>query len=255
MQEHLTLEQLSDLLDEGATDAAQMHVSTCDRCSDAVARMRDARSVLAEEVALPPGVVDTAVAAGVAALGAARSNVQPLAPRRRPGPLPWLAGVAAVLVGLLGVGALLNGADDRQEADTFATGDDATVEQSLEDASGGAATAGGAGGSAARGEGFAPDADGGGDSDLRAGAAPPQRAFDTEEQVITYLQESGDTLSTTATACSAEATAILEVPLEQLRSEDILWQGGSGSLWVDPAARRTVLMRPGGCSLLADLRY
>ena len=253
MQEHLTLEQLSDLLDGEATDDARAHTSTCDRCSAAATRMRDARSVISEEVALSPGVLDAAVAAGVAALTATTSNIQPLAARRLPTPLPWLAAVAAVLVGLLGIGALVlaNDGAERQDADTFATGADATAEQSLDDAGGGATAAGGDGGSAAMEGAPAPDAGG----ELRAHSPAPQRAFDTEEQVITYLQESGDSLSTTATACSAEATAMLEAPLERLRSEDVLWQAGSGALWVDPAARRAVLMRPGGCSLLADLRY
>ena len=252
VQEHLTLEQLSDLVDDEATDDARSHVTTCDRCSAAVGRMRDARSVVIEEVALPAGAIDAAVAAGVAALTASPSNVQPLAQRRRPTPLPWLAAVAAVLVGLLGVGALVlaNGDGDRQDADTFATGADATAEQSLEDAGDGA-TAGGASGGVSAADGAAPETGG----ELRTAAPAPRRAFDTEEQVVDYLRESGDTLSTTATACSAEAMAALAAPLEQLRSEDVLWQAGSGALWVDPVARRAVLMRPGGCSLLADLRY
>ena len=254
MRDHLTLEQLSDFVDDQAADEARAHVGNCDLCGSALARMRAARRFVGEEVALPAGVLDTAVAAGVSALGP--TNVAPLTARRRPNPLPWIAGVAAVLAGVLGLAALVNGGAGR-DADTFATGsaDDETAAVA-EDAS---EPGGGAGGAASGGEsadGLSAQRTPSAASDGRTGAAPPPaRSFTTQEEVVDYLQQSAEAMSTTATACSAEATTLLEAPIERLRSEDVTWQDGAAALWVDPTRRRAVVMRPGGCSLLADLRY
>lgn len=255
MQAHLSLEELSDLVDDQAGDDARAHVDGCESCSNAVARLRAAQAFVAEEVNLPPGVVDAAVAAGVAAMGP--SNVVSLSDRRR-NPLPWIAGVAAVLVGVLGLAALVNGGAGRDGADTFATGsaddDSAAVAEDAvreEGATGSGGAASGGGGA----EGLSRQDAGADEGGIAAPAPAPQRSFSTEEEVFDYLQRSADAMSTTATACSAEATAVLGAPLEALRSEDVIWQDGPAALWVDPARRRAILMRPGGCSPLADLRY
>ena len=252
VEDHLTLEQLSALLDEESPDDARAHAETCQRCSALRERLRAAREVIRDDVALPAEAIERAVAAGVGAMGS--SNVVSLTERRRRNPLPWLAGVAAALVGVLGLAALVNGGDDRQDADTFAVESaepDAALDDGVQDDGGTTARA------TADGEEdlFAGQSGGSTGGAGGASAPAPLRAFDSEEQVVDYLRESAVAMSTTATSCQSEATASLGVPLERLRSEDVTWQDGSGSLWVDPAERRAVLMRPGGCSLLADLRY
>ena len=261
VEDHLTLEQLSALLDGEAGDDARAHRDSCDRCAAALTRMVEAREVLRQEPTLPPQLVDAAIAAGVGALP--RSNVAPLAPRWRTNPLPWLAGAAAALVAVLGLASLVNGGVGDRDADTVANG----VAESADEfgaSSGGSATAGGGSGGAtadaesqqdlSAGDGDSVGGAGGG-STGRSAAPPPARAFDSEDALVAYLRESADKMTTTATSCSTEASAALGAPVEALRSEDVSWQDGTATLWVDPNARRAVLMRPGGCSLLADLRY
>ena len=252
MENHLELEQLSDLLDGEAAPDLRAHAESCAECGRRLDRLQEARAVVATEVTLPAAAIDAAVAAGVAALSP--TNVSSLTRRRR-NPLPWLAGAAAALVAVLGLAAVIN--RDTNRNDTLAGGAAELEAANDSGASGtGGSTAGEDGGDSI--ESLADDdAAGGGRSQAAADAptAAARNAFDSEEQVIAYLRESADAMATTATSCSAEASTALGVPLEQLRSEDVSWQEGSAALWVDPAQRRALLMRPAECSILADLRY
>lgn len=259
VDQHLTIDQLSDLLDGEATADVRGHIESCERCSAHVARLEEARDVVRDAPSMPPHLLDRAVAAGVAALSP--SNVTPIADRRRSGPLPWIAGVAAALVGILGLAALVNSDSDRDDADTFATSaeeksdvQEDSVSAPAADAEGGGAAAAG-GGTSGGGAGSSGDLGEQSQAFGRSGAPPPEQSFTTEDELIAYLKESAEALSTTATSCSTEAAAALGVPIEQLRSEDVSWQDSLASLWVDPSQRRAVVMRPGGCSLVADLRY
>lgn len=250
--EHPTLEQLSGLLD-GEAQEARDHIEECARCGELLARLEATREVLRKEVAMPPHLVDAAVAAGVAAATAAKVTSLSRAPRRhRPKPLYLVAGIAAALVAVLGLGSLISGFDRGRVADSLAGGgDDSAVESEDLGAGGGVATADADAANRATEPPEAEDGSG-------AGAAAPllaRRTFAGEDEVVAYLRSSADAMAATATSCSTEAAAALGAPLEQLRSEDITYQDGPANLWVDPAQRRALVTRPGGCSLLADLRY
>lgn len=253
VEDHPTLEQLSDLLDEGAPEA-RAHVDGCSRCAGLLRRLEATREVLRQEVALPPHLVDAAVAAGVAA-GTPTTEITSLSRARRPKPFLLVAGIAAALVAVLGLASLVNSFGGGRAADSIAGGaDDSAVESEDAGTGGGLATADAEASTRAS----EPGAPGGAAGSGNAGEAAPlmeRRGLSGPDEVVAYLRSSADAMAATATSCSTEAADALAAPLERLRSEDITYQDGPANLWVDPAQRRALVMRPGGCSLAADLQY
>jgi hypothetical protein len=98
MVEHLTDEQLTDVVDGAATGDVEGHLEACPSCRDRLAAVRAAVAAIATPPPPPtPAQRDAAVARALAD------------PQARPGsaaPLRWLAAAAAVVV-VLGVGGLV----------------------------------------------------------------------------------------------------------------------------------------------------
>lgn len=252
MEAHPELEALSALVDDESDAPTRAHVAVCDRCSILLARFQSVRDIVRTPAPTDEAAVDRAVAAALAS--APESNVRPIETRRRH--LRWVAGAAAAVVALVGIGALVASQSARDTDRVASEGRGESGDgQAEDDVSQAMAGTGRAAGSTSAGQESAADEGAGTAGADPSAAAVPGRSFDTEDEVTAYLRESTDAMATTATACGAEASALLGLPLAQLRSEDVIWQQASGSLWVDPAQRRALVMRPAACSTAADLRY
>ena len=277
---HPELDALSAALD-GQDDAAATHAATCATCGAEMDRLRTVQQLVASDPRpLPDDVIDGLVSAAVRS-----STITPFSSARRRGPLRppvgWMAAAAAAIAIVVGLPALLGGLGGLGSADNdmlAKTGDEAAESADSLDADSGLDAGGGGGG---EGAGVA-TADGstaasgatsasalsygdlGDHSDPAAlAAAIASTTPGTSRQAA--AEESAPPAAPGPPACESPTRAIGAGRLARLvYAGSVRWRGERAEVLafelapregVRSGERQLYVLRPQGCSVLAEQRF